>query len=330
LQSDISSVLNDSKTSQLAKDIINKSLLGTFYNAPDVAKNSIVSGINTSIQNNRGEVIQAVSLINALQQTSTNLSSIKNQNTTWNKIAGNINPAFSSNVQSMAYGQMAGVESLLLSNSIVQGNEYLSFILSNALANGIALDSRMIEDLKKSLLSVNSYNDIWKEERDKNIKQCTSALIDAIPGANSIKGAVEGISGKDLVTGDNISFTQRGFDIALALVDLKAFKSLTSIGKSSKTWGGRTIDELASLNIDDSAKTVLGSYVPNGGYIAKAQKMAANYFDIGDTWNLMSKEERWATNTRFLDIIAERGNQVYLSVSKQNIKPGTYLADEII
>ena len=57
--------------------------------------------------------------------------------------------------------------------------------------------------------------------------------------------------------------------------------------------------------------------------------MNASYFDVGNTWELMSKEERWSANTRFLDIIADKGDQVYLSVSRQNIRSGSYLVDEI-
>jgi RHS repeat-associated protein len=99
--------------------------------------------------------------------------------------------------------------------------------------------------------------------------------------------------------------------------------------KTTKTWNGKSINELAEMNINNSGRTVLGHYEPNGGYISKAQKMNASYFDIGDIWNQMDKEERWAANTHFLDVIAGKGDQVYLSVPKQNIRPGSYLVDEI-
>jgi hypothetical protein len=329
LQSDISAVLSNSKTTSEAKNVISNSVLSTFNAAPDVAKNSIVSGINNAISNNRNQVIQAVSLLDALRQTSTNLSSIQSQSSTWTNLTNTVNPLFSSNMQALAYGQMAGVESLLLSNGIVQGNDYITYMLTNALLSGAALDTRTIDQLQRALLAVESYNNIYQTEKDKKIKQTSSALLDAIPGVNSLKSIAQAFTGSDLITGEHQTLFERGFNVGLALLDVKAFKSLGSVGRVTETWGGKTLEELASLHLSDSGQTVLGRYVKGGGYIAKAEKMNASYFDIGDIWNTMKEGERWSANTRFLDIIAERGNQVYLSVSKQNIKPGTYLAEEI-
>jgi len=39
--------------------------------------------------------------------------------------------------------------------------------------------------------------------------------------------------------------------------------------------------------------------------------------------------QRWAVNTHFLDVISARGNRVLLSLPKQDIRPGSYLADEV-
>ena len=90
------------------------------------------------------------------------------------------------------------------------------------------------------------------------------------------------------------------------------------------------IKKLAEMHITNTGKTVLGHYDPvTGGYIAKAQRINASYFDIGKAWDLLSPAERKAANIHFLDIIAERGDQVYLSVPKYQIRPNSSLSFEI-
>ena len=101
------------------------------------------------------------------------------------------------------------------------------------------------------------------------------------------------------------------------------------IRSAAKTWDGKTVEELAELHISSSGKTVLGHYAPGGGYIGKAQSMGASYFDIGGTWEKLSETERWAANRHFLDVIAERGDRVCLSVSQYDIRPNSSLVKEL-
>lgn len=93
---------------------------------------------------------------------------------------------------------------------------------------------------------------------------------------------------------------------------------------------------LAENNIRDKGKkgtTVLGSWRAKPGklnYIDKAKKTDASYFDVGKEWNSMTKRGvEWDANTHFLDTIANKGDDVILSIPKSDIKPGSYLADEV-
>jgi len=47
------------------------------------------------------------------------------------------------------------------------------------------------------------------------------------------------------------------------------------------------------------------------------------------TWNSLTNEQRWAANSHFLDKVAETGDQIYLSVPKTSIQPGTWLSKEV-
>jgi RHS repeat-associated protein len=88
----------------------------------------------------------------------------------------------------------------------------------------------------------------------------------------------------------------------------------------------REVTDLAEAHITQSGDTVLGHFP---GYIDKANTRGASYFDIGDMWNNLTPNQRWAANTHFLDQIAARGDRVLLSLPKGDIRPGSYLADEI-
>lgn len=83
---------------------------------------------------------------------------------------------------------------------------------------------------------------------------------------------------------------------------------------------------LATRNITNSGDTVLGHFP---GYITKANSKGASYFDIGDAWNGLTPSQRWAANTHFLDTRIAAGDRVLLSVPKGDIRPGSYLAQEV-
>ena len=84
---------------------------------------------------------------------------------------------------------------------------------------------------------------------------------------------------------------------------------------------------LSEAHITTSGDTVLGRFP---GYIAKAEARGASHFDIGSAWNSLSVDERSAANNHFLDVIAERGDRVLLSLTKGEIpETGSSLSDEI-
>lgn len=71
--------------------------------------------------------------------------------------------------------------------------------------------------------------------------------------------------------------------------------STSRIGRLLAAKGlSRELRDLAKANITDSGETVLGHF--RHGYIDKAKARGASYFDIGDTWNTVSKGQQTAAN----------------------------------
>ena len=89
------------------------------------------------------------------------------------------------------------------------------------------------------------------------------------------------------------------------------------------------IKGLSEAHLAGSGTTVLGRFEPGAGYIAKAQARDASYFDIGDAWYALTPAQRTAANNHFLDVIAERGERVLLSVPKGPATGTGALADEL-
>jgi RHS repeat-associated protein len=83
---------------------------------------------------------------------------------------------------------------------------------------------------------------------------------------------------------------------------------------------------LTEANLTYNGKTVIGHW-PN--YITKADKLNASFYDIGEAWNPLSHSQRWNANTHFLDIAAQRNDQIYLSVPIKEIRNPSILVDEI-
>jgi len=95
---------------------------------------------------------------------------------------------------------------------------------------------------------------------------------------------------------------------------------------ASKNLLSKNIQNLAESHITGSGKTVLGHFP---GYIDKAKARGASYFDIGDAWNSLDDAQRWGANRHFLDKIADAGDDVLLSLPKKDIRPGSWLAEEV-
>jgi hypothetical protein len=88
--------------------------------------------------------------------------------------------------------------------------------------------------------------------------------------------------------------------------------------------------KLAERNIRNTGKTVLGPFNPaEVRFIDKAKVKDASYFDIGKAWDDLTLSQRWAANQHFLDKNADAGDQVFISIAKRKIRPGSYLAAEV-
>lgn len=107
---------------------------------------------------------------------------------------------------------------------------------------------------------------------------------------------------------------------------LGAIEGAAIPGPTSGLFPGARVMQLAEANLAKTGRAVLGSYP---GYLEKAHRTGASFFDIGDVWNSLSREEQWAANRHFLDKVAEAGQQIYLSVPKGKINPTSWLAREV-
>lgn len=93
----------------------------------------------------------------------------------------------------------------------------------------------------------------------------------------------------------------------------------------------KELEKRAEKDINKSGKTVLGhSKGPGRNYVDKAKDMKASYFYVEKaSWDALSEQEQRAMNRHFLEVIAERGDQVYLSIPKKAIGESTPLDWEI-
>ncbi|XZE45641.1 RHS repeat-associated core domain-containing protein [Pirellulaceae bacterium SH467] len=74
-------------------------------------------------------------------------------------------------------------------------------------------------------------------------------------------------------------------------------------------------------------KTVLGHYP---AYTELAEQLGARRFNIPTSvWNKMTEVERWEANTKFLDRMIARGDDIILATRADLAKPGSYFAREL-
>jgi hypothetical protein len=129
-------------------------------------------------------------------------------------------------------------------------------------------------------------------------------------------------------TVDTVVAVERAVDTTDTTTDITRTTNITTNTRAAKGVSGLS-DEvvgLATRNITNSGDTVLGHFP---GYITKASSKGASYFDIGDAWNGLTPSQRWAANTHFLDTRIAAGDRVLISVAKGDIRPGSYLAQEV-
>ena len=85
-----------------------------------------------------------------------------------------------------------------------------------------------------------------------------------------------------------------------------------------------------ALVVREAAKggtTVLGHYP---AYTKLGSKLGANRFQIPtNVWNKMTAAEQWAANTRFLDRMILRGDNIRLATPLSKVKPGSFYQKEL-
>ena len=98
------------------------------------------------------------------------------------------------------------------------------------------------------------------------------------------------------------------------------------VSASAKVKLPASVLSLIHKNISNNGKAVIGHF---DEFVNKAERVNASYFDIGDAYYQLSPAQQWEANKRFLDIISNNNNQVYLSISKSQIRAGSILLKEI-
>ncbi|MBI2397882.1 MAG: RHS repeat-associated core domain-containing protein [Xanthomonadales bacterium] len=65
-------------------------------------------------------------------------------------------------------------------------------------------------------------------------------------------------------------------------------------------------------------------------YVELAEAIPSRHFSVPTwVWNRMTPTQQWAANTRFLDRLISRGDEVYLATRASSAAPGTYFAREL-
>jgi RHS repeat-associated protein len=113
---------------------------------------------------------------------------------------------------------------------------------------------------------------------------------------------------------------------AKAGMGILTVKALKTVDKAASVLSP-AVKVLAEANITKKGITVLGHY--KDGYIEKAKKLGASYFDLGKMWEKLAPAEREAANMHFLDKIIAAGDKVRLATPKLKIQPGSQLEKEI-
>jgi RHS repeat-associated protein len=73
--------------------------------------------------------------------------------------------------------------------------------------------------------------------------------------------------------------------------------------------------------------TVLGHYPE---YLQLAEEMGAKKFQIPtNVWNKMSESEQWGANTKYLDRMISRGDNIRLATPIEQVKPGSFYQREL-
>ena len=141
---------------------------------------------------------------------------------------------------------------------------------------------------------------------------CGDAITSLFPPValtNAYNGYTEGkdIYGREMGNGD----------VALSVV------SVVPLGKAFTVTKEFSVME----NAAKEGTTVLGHYPQ---YVKLAESLGARKFQIPtNIWNKMSAAEQWTANTKFLDRMILRGDNIRLATPLNQVKPGSFFQKEL-
>jgi|GEM_PF-1191102 len=118
----------------------------------------------------------------------------------------------------------------LLENEIIKNNSYVSIYLATRLLDGDMLSLSDINTIKNSLMvsddEANTYFTQWEQKRDE---ERTSLALNMIPFIGGIKGFIEGVDGRDLITGRKLAWWECAVGIIAGSLDVVGFSKLASV-----------------------------------------------------------------------------------------------------
>jgi len=126
----------------------------------------------------------------------------------------------------------------MLSNNLVQNDPYVCEYISARLLNNETFSYSDIKNIKSSLMQgnklANKYFAIWEQESED---ERNSMALNIVPFIGGIKGFIEGVDGKDILTGRNLAWWEKALGITCGVGEvsalLKIFKVYTKSVKAA-------------------------------------------------------------------------------------------------
>lgn len=130
--------------------------------------------------------------------------------------------------------------------------------------------------LSKLLLLLTCFLSVKPSEQDV-MNSIGSFVLDCIPVVNKVKGVVEAVSGKDMVTGEKLSPISRGLKV-LGLIpgigEIKALGKAAKVGKAAKNMQKASKIANAGKRLIDMTKKAT-NIAKNSKVITNSQMLAA-------------------------------------------------------
>lgn len=211
--------------------------------------------------------------------------------------------------------------------AIGRGDDPISKAINGLIVGGVSLAASKYPDETKSMLNLLSKAAGFIEAKVTYYDQATGGYVSAAWSSLTPTQQQAIIGAVTIVTLDADAI-KKVAGLKQTATEMKYAEQAASAARRAEAAIvlPKEIVALSEANIRNSGITVLGSYP---GYIGKATGNNASYFNIGNAWNTLTREERWAANAHFLDVISANGDRVYLSTNIKNIDQGSYLWREV-